>query len=343
MKFCLFICISKIVTQPNSKIQGRFYPLKHEEWLKACRELTPAQRDVLYYIRTIDPYNQGIDINAAEVARQLSAPERIVHRQTVSRALKELDAKGFIDLELLQVRTKVKPKGLWCNDTPEFIEDTDGVMMHPRCDDAPMVCEDTDGVMTHPRCDDAPSAIATHRARSPRTTVDHDAPSAIATHRDRSPRTTVDRDAPCVIATHHATAESLVESESYDSKINKTYLDFIKTLSEGERESFLNFANKKASELPKPPTLSSKWIEVHFEELRLHWQQQNSTNEPKFGSATNSTNVHDFESWDASTHEGQYHTLMNLGLIKFCENATSSAWYEWAKDKHPERFIEVPD
>ncbi len=53
-----------------------------------------------------------------------------VHRQTVSRALKELDAKGFIDLELLQVRTKVKPKGLWCNDTPEFIEDTDGVMTH---------------------------------------------------------------------------------------------------------------------------------------------------------------------------------------------------------------------
>ena len=134
----------------NSKIQGKFYPLQHEEWLRACRELTPAQRDVLYYIRTIDPYNQGIEINCAEIARQLSGSERVVHRQTVSRALKELDVKEFIDLELLQVKAKVKAKGIWCNDAPG--------------------------------CDDAPSAIATHRDRSLHTTIDHDAPSAIATH-----------------------------------------------------------------------------------------------------------------------------------------------------------------
>ena len=252
MKFCLFICISKIVTQPNSKIQGRFYPLKHEEWLKACRELTPAQRDVLYYIRTIDPYNQGIDINAAEVARQLSAPERIVHRQTVSRALKELDAKGFIDLELLQVRTKVKPKGLWCNDTPEIIEDTDGVMMHPRCDDAPMVCEDTDGVMMYPRCDDAPSAIATHHAGSPRTTMDHDAP--------------------CAIATHHAEAESLVEREFQNPKINKNYLDLIKTLSEDERANFLEFCEEKTKNLSQPVNDIEAWLAHKNKAGRNRWE-----------------------------------------------------------------------
>ncbi|MCC5670729.1 MarR family transcriptional regulator, partial [Nostoc sp. CHAB 5784] len=240
------------MTQPNSKIQGRFYPLKHEEWLKACRELTPAQRDVLYYIRTIDPYNQGIDINAAEVARQLSAPERIVHRQTVSRALKELDAKGFIDLELLQVRTKVKPKGLWCNDTPEFIEDTDGVMMHPRCDDAPMVCEDTDGVIMHPRCNDAPSAIATHHAGSPRTTMD--------------------RDAPCAIATHHAEAESLVEREFQNPKINKNYLDLIKTLSEDERANFLEFCEEKTKNLSQPVNDIEAWLAHKNKAGRNRWE-----------------------------------------------------------------------
>jgi hypothetical protein len=84
------------MTQNNQKIQGKFYPLQHEEWLRACRELTPAQRDVLYYIRTIDPYNQGVDINCAEIACQLSGSERIVHRQTVSRALKELVAKKYL-------------------------------------------------------------------------------------------------------------------------------------------------------------------------------------------------------------------------------------------------------
>ena len=253
MKFCLFICISKIVTQPNSKIQGLFYPLQHEEWLKACRELTPAQRDVLYYIRTIDPYNQGIDINAAEVARQLSAPERIVHRQTVSRALKELDAKGFIDLELLQVRTKVKPKGLWCND-------------------APKVCEDTDGVMTYPRCDDAPSAIATHHAGSPRTTMDHDAP--------------------CAIATHHAEAESLVEREFQNSKINKTYLDFIKTLSEEERANFWKFCEEKTKNLSQPVNDIEAWLahknkagknrwEVYYEKYLASKQVQAKKTETK--------------------------------------------------------------
>ncbi|MGL5880349.1 MAG: MarR family transcriptional regulator [Xenococcaceae cyanobacterium] len=84
-----------IMTQ--ARIEGKFYPLQHQEWLKACRELTPAQRDVLYYIRTIDPHNNGIEINAAEIARQLSSPERQVHRQTISRALDSLALKGWID------------------------------------------------------------------------------------------------------------------------------------------------------------------------------------------------------------------------------------------------------
>jgi hypothetical protein len=32
----------------QAKIDGKFYPLQHEEWLRACRELTSAQRDVLF-------------------------------------------------------------------------------------------------------------------------------------------------------------------------------------------------------------------------------------------------------------------------------------------------------
>ncbi len=80
----------------NSKVQGKFYPLQHEEWLRACRELTPAQKDVLYYIRTTDPDNHGIEINCAQIARLLSGSMRIVHRQTVSRALRELVDQGYL-------------------------------------------------------------------------------------------------------------------------------------------------------------------------------------------------------------------------------------------------------
>lgn len=221
------------MTQNVTKIQGKFYPLQPEEWLEACRELTQAQLSLLYYIRTNDPYNQGVEINCAEIARLLSKPGRTVHRQTISRALKELDTKGFINLELLQVKAKVKAKGLWCDDVP-------GCYDAPGCDETPKVYEDTPGVMTH---------------------------------HDGSSRTMVDRETPRSIATHHAESESLVETESQNPKIIKTYLDFKDSLSEEERESFLEFGLKLASQLPRPPQLPLKWIEKNWEDLRTQWEK----------------------------------------------------------------------
>jgi len=111
-----FLLIKVIMTQNSSKIQGKFYPLQHDEWLKACRELTPAQKDVLYYIRTLDPYGDGVELSVSGIARQLSTENKEVHRSTVSRALKALDDKGFIDLELLKVQVKILAGGLHCCD-----------------------------------------------------------------------------------------------------------------------------------------------------------------------------------------------------------------------------------
>jgi DNA-binding MarR family transcriptional regulator len=107
------------MTQNTVKIQEKFYSLQHEEWLRACRELKPAQKDLLYYIRTLDPYNQGIEINCANIARSLSTPKRVVHRQTVSRALKELVAKGYLSDTYLIISTPA-------DDTERRIRDTDG-------------------------------------------------------------------------------------------------------------------------------------------------------------------------------------------------------------------------
>lgn len=61
-----------------------------------------------------------------------------------------------------------------------------------------------------------------------------------------------------------------------DSKIPhtiQTYSDFIKTLSENEREKFLEFGKNKAAQLPKPPELPLKWVEVHFEEIASLWRK----------------------------------------------------------------------
>lgn len=80
------------MTQANSKIQGKFHPLEHEEWLRACRELTSAQIGVLYYVRTLDPCGENPSPRATEIARALR-----LDKATVSRAFKVLGQKGYID------------------------------------------------------------------------------------------------------------------------------------------------------------------------------------------------------------------------------------------------------
>ena len=286
------------MTQSSSKIQGKFYPLQHEEFLSACHHLTPAQLMVLYFLRTLDPYGDGVEVSVSEIARRLSTEDKEVHRSTVSRALKALDDKGFIDLELLKVKIKVSSRGLHC------------------CDETTVVPTDN-------------SVASPQQARSSGNECDRDATSAIVTQHARSSR-------------NKREPEPLPDKDSGTPKTIKTYLDFKDSLSENERKSFLNFVNQKVAELPKPPTLPNKWIEANFEELKNLWENQTSTSGSIHCEAAGSTKKLDFENWEKSSHEGQYFALMNLGLAKFSENSTSSAWYEWAKVKYPSKFVDVP-
>ena len=116
------------MTQSDNKIKGKFYPLQHEEWLHSINQLTHAELKVLYYLRSLDPYNNGIDLTPAQIAKDLSTPEHPVHRSTVGRALKSLDAKSFINLELIQVRVKVNPKGFHVATSQQSCDDTTQVV-----------------------------------------------------------------------------------------------------------------------------------------------------------------------------------------------------------------------
>jgi hypothetical protein len=53
----------------------------------------------------------------------------------------------------------------------------------------------------------------------------------------------------------------------------QTYQIYTDSLSEAQRESFLEFGRKKALELPKPRTLISNWIKAHWEDLRSQWEK----------------------------------------------------------------------
>jgi hypothetical protein len=37
----------------TQKIERKFYPLQHDEWVRACNELPLAQQDVLYCLQTV--------------------------------------------------------------------------------------------------------------------------------------------------------------------------------------------------------------------------------------------------------------------------------------------------
>jgi DNA-binding MarR family transcriptional regulator len=229
----------------DTKIQGKFYPLQHEEWLRACRELTPAQRDVLYYLRTLDPYSTGMEVSPARIAKDLSTPEKPVHRSTVGRALKALDEKGFVDMELLKVKVHVLTKGLHC------------------CDEATSCTEATS-------CDEATLLPDGNLG-------DRDATCAIATQLARSPR-------------NKHEPEASPDKDSSTPKINKTYLDFIDSLSEEERAKFLEFCEEKAKNLSQPVNDIEAWLAHTTKAGKNRWEvyykkfsdcQQTSSKKPQ--------------------------------------------------------------
>jgi biotin operon repressor len=101
------------MTQNSTKIQGKFYPLQHEEWLRAYKELTDSQRGVLYYLRSLDPYSNGLRIRASKIARDLD-----ISRQTVYKAIDVLEQKGYINKQDVEYTLKIQSKGFLCDSYP---------------------------------------------------------------------------------------------------------------------------------------------------------------------------------------------------------------------------------
>ena len=116
------------------------------------------------------------------------------------------------------------------------------------------------------------------------------------------------------------------------NKINKTYLD---SLSEDERENFLEFGKKKAAELPKPPTLTLIWIEKNFEDIRSQWLQTRDENK-------NQNQKYNFAAYSQAQHQMWYGQLQVLvcgaiqsgdraRLEQFLKDDFYSSWLNWAK------------
>ena len=86
---------------PKSKLH---YRLTNEEWNTISADLKLAELRVLFHLRTLDPFgDRELDIGVRELGRTLKCSP-----STISRALTVLQNKGYIDLEMIRVRVKIK-------------------------------------------------------------------------------------------------------------------------------------------------------------------------------------------------------------------------------------------
>ncbi len=212
----------------QAKIQGKFYPLQHDEWVKACKELSPRARDILYYIRTADPYSNGIEINAAAIARELDC-----NRSTVSRALQELKAKDYINLEILVAKVSVTAKGL-----------LDVADLQPRCDSAQRVANLQQPLQI---CNDL-GKNATANANLQQPTLETLTPT------DFQPLKT--------------SKDSNKTNQTLSEATRERNLILFKNLSEEVQREIRRYGYAIAiPKLPTKPTLPESWIVRHSEEL----------------------------------------------------------------------------
>ncbi len=108
---------------PRTFCSELHYRLTSEEWATVWDTLKPAEIRILFHLRLLDPFgDRNLDIGVRELARTLN-----IDHSTVSRALKTLEAQGYIDLELLKVNVRIHSKTLAL---AEVAEDNGGVSSH---------------------------------------------------------------------------------------------------------------------------------------------------------------------------------------------------------------------
>ena len=93
-----------MVTQ--TKIKGKFYPLKHEEFIKLNKSLTQSELAVYLWLKTNDPFGERlVEADTKEIAKDLN-----VSRRTIQRALVKLREEKLIDLVITKFHYRISSK-----------------------------------------------------------------------------------------------------------------------------------------------------------------------------------------------------------------------------------------
>ncbi len=104
----------------STKIQGKFYPLQHEEFLNLNRILTQSELSVYLWLKTNDPFAQKfIEADTQEIANDLG-----ISRRTVQRTLVKLLKEKLIDLVINKFKYQIKSKSPKIEDKSETATST---------------------------------------------------------------------------------------------------------------------------------------------------------------------------------------------------------------------------
>ncbi len=103
----------------STKIQGKFYPLQHQELLHLNRILTQSELSVYLWLKTNDPFGEKpIEADTQEIADELR-----ISRRTVQRALVKLQHENQIALVINKFKYQMKSKPALESDNSATIED----------------------------------------------------------------------------------------------------------------------------------------------------------------------------------------------------------------------------
>ena len=92
----------------STKIQGKFYPLQHEEFLNLNRILTQSELSVYLWLKTNDPFGEKLmEADTQEIAKDLG-----ISRRSIQRALVKLREENLIDLVINKFKYRMKSKSL---------------------------------------------------------------------------------------------------------------------------------------------------------------------------------------------------------------------------------------
>jgi hypothetical protein len=224
--------VKPLSTIPPTTTGKKFYQLEHAAFLEMRSQLTPAEKDILLYLRTLDPFgDRNLNIGIRETARTLA-----LNPSTVSRAIRVLNAKGYIAVENLSFSVRVRTLGVAPRKDVTSDPEDDYVRVTVQTNSIPPTDQETCG----------------KPLSSQYETLESQNESVVSAQHHGSQCNTFDPDATPLILMQHLGVETQSEQALQTPKTSKTINTFKDQI---DQEEYFNF--EEAENTLKP--LGLKW------------------------------------------------------------------------------------